>query len=411
MRLRLLFLAFLPLFSFAQTSEYNKFSIEIDGGLVKPFRTFTPGYSTEQINPFVVNLGARYMFNTKIGIKGDVGYHNFENAENSNEFSTEYYRGSLQGVINIGNLVDLKTTGLKNLGLLLHAGAGLSAINFEEPIDNSEWTAHSIIGLTPQIKLGERVTLQADVSLISNVAQNINFDGVSPVQNRFLDGSILTTSLGLAFNLGKASSHADWTYVTPWKKDIDTLTEKVAKIEKDLIDTDQDGVADYLDREPNTAAGASVNTKGITEDLNNNGIPDEYETSLDRKYLKETPEVAPVKYEDLVKELINEGYVNVYFNTNSSTPSTYSLDSINFIIEYMKKNTSASADIIGYADQRGAEAYNTKLSERRAKKVMDILTEAGIEASRLTNLGQGESPSANTKQALQLNRKVTFKLK
>ena len=405
----ILLISFIPLLSIAQSGDYNKQSIELDGGITRPYRTLTPGYNTEKAEFFNVNLGARYMFNTKYGLKADVGYHDWDAADNSAEFETNYFRGSLQGVINLGNLVDIKSTFLKNFGVLFHAGAGLSVLNLETPTNDSDWTINGIVGLTPQVKLSNRVSLQADVSLISNVSQGYNFDGAQNAPNAFLDGSILTTTIGLAVNLGKKESHADWTNYNPWTKEIEELKGQIAKIETDLTDTDQDGVPDYLDREPNTASGASVNSKGITLDLNQNGIPDEFETSLDRKYLKE--ETPPVDYDDAIKKLVNDGYINVYFNTNSSTPATYSLEAVNYLIKYMKNNPSAKAELTGYADQRGAEAYNTNLSTKRAQKVTEILVEAGIDAGRLTNNGIGEAPSANSKEALQLQRKVTFKLK
>ncbi len=403
----ILLITMFPLLAFAQSNDYNKWSIEIDGGITKPYRTLTPGFSTEEAEFFVANLGVRYMFNTKFGVKADAGYHDWDEGDNSADFETNYFRGSLQGVINLTNVIDAKSTFLKNFGLLLHAGAGLSVIDFETR--DSDYTINGIIGLTPQIKLSNRVTLQADLSLISNVSQGTNFDSAQSVDRKFIDGSIATATIGLAINLGKAESHADWSNSNPWTKEIEELKSKIAKIETDLIDTDQDGVPDYLDREPNTASGASVNTKGITLDLNKNGIPDEFETSLDRKYLKE--DVPPVNYEDAIKKLVNDGYVNVYFDTNSSTPATYSLDAVNYLIKYMNNNPSAQAELTGYADQRGSESYNTNLSTKRAKKVTDILIEAGIDASRLTNNGIGEAASGSSKAALQLQRKVTFKLK
>ena len=397
----------LPLAAFAQTNDYNKWSIELDAGGSKPYRTFSNEHTPGEIEFITANLGARYMFNTKFGLKTDIGYSTWD----SDTFDTEYYRGSLQAVFNIANIVDTKSTFFKNFGLLLHAGAGLSVLNYEEPRDDFEWTAHGIVGLTPQIKLSNRVSLQADLSLISNILQDSTFDGTQSISgDRFLDGSILTATIGLAINLGKHATHADWTNANPWTKEIEELKSKIAKIETDMIDTDQDGVPDYLDREPNTASGASVNTKGITMDLNQNGIPDEFETSLDRKYLKEDPKPS-ISYEDVIKKLISEGYVNVYFATNSSTPSKHSVDAINFLIEYMNTNPTAKAEVIGYADQRGSEAYNTTLSAKRAQKVTDILVASGIDAARLTNTGSGESTSSDSNVPLQLQRRVTFKLK
>ena len=50
------------------------------------------------------------------------------------------------------------------------------------------------------------------------------------------------------------------------------------------------------------------------------------------------------------------------------------------------------AEVAGHTDQCGSDAYNQKLSERRAKAVYDYLTSNGIDASRLTGPnGYGES--------------------
>ena len=77
----------------------------------------------------------------------------------------------------------------------------------------------------------------------------------------------------------------------------------------------------------------------------------------------------------------------------------------------MTENPSAKAELIGHADQRGSETYNKNLSNKRAQKVLDILVGEGIDASRLSINGNGETSSTNSKAALQLQRRVTFKLK
>jgi OOP family OmpA-OmpF porin len=38
----------------------------------------TDGHSTALASPFVADLGARYMFNNKFGLKADFGYNNFK---------------------------------------------------------------------------------------------------------------------------------------------------------------------------------------------------------------------------------------------------------------------------------------------------------------------------------------------
>ena len=64
------------------------------------------------------------------------------------------------------------------------------------------------------------------------------------------------------------------------------------------------------------------------------------------------------------------------------------------------------------ADEIGNEAYNQRLSERRANKVRDILVAAGISQSRITVTAGGEDNSVDKSSsgARQLVRRVTFKV-
>ncbi|MBF4985130.1 OmpA family protein, partial [Nonlabens mediterrranea] len=114
----------------------------------------------------------------------------------------------------------------------------------------------------------------------------------------------------------------------------------------------------------------------------------------------------------VIKKLINEGYVNVYFQFNSTKPALYSLGAINTLVTYMKDNPNATATLTGYADELGSPAYNKNLSERRAKMVHDVLVASGVDASRLSHNGDGEDASVdkNSSEARQLVRRVTFRV-
>src|SRR5690606_31027774 len=161
--------------------------------------------------------------------------------------------------------------------------------------------------------------------------------------------------------------------------------QRLSKIETDLIDSDQDGVPDYLDREPNTIRGVTVDTKGRAIDKNANGIPDEIESALEKNYVNKNKidKYLSKSQGGSIEELINGGYVNVYFRFNSSTPEAYSLQSLNYLVTYMRNNPSVKAELTGYTDEIGNAEYNLQLSERRAKAVYDILINAGISESRI----------------------------
>jgi OOP family OmpA-OmpF porin len=68
----------------------------------------------------------------------------------------------------------------------------------------------------------------------------------------------------------------------------------------------------------------------------------------------------------------------------------------------------------GHTDSVGSDAYNQKLSERRAMAVKEYLVSKGIPASKITTIGKGESqPVATNKTAegRQKNRRVDIEFK
>ncbi|PWB22932.1 OmpA family protein [Flavobacterium sp. HTF] len=384
---------------------YNKWSIELNGGVNKPTRAMTAGYATETLNFFHADLGVRYMFNPKFGVKLDVGYDQFKERDNTPDFESRYVRTSLQGVVNIGRALNFETW-TNTIGILAHGGFGVSQISTETGFGGQDYMGHGILGLTGQIKLSNRVALTGDLTGIVNGKQNWNFDGMGNTTTGSFDGVLLNASVGLTFYLGKNEKHADWV----GEEDrIDELEQRVATIENGILDTDKDGVADLYDLEPNTIAGVAVNTKGQSIDTNQNGVPDELESYLEKTYGQNGKGAT----NNTVEELINGGYVNVYFDFNSSKPTNASLSGVDFLVKYLKNNPGKSADIIGYSDEIGSSNYNTELSRKRAEAVKKVAVNAGIDASRLNVIANGEDTSVNknSKEARQIVRRVTFQVK
>ena len=66
----------------------------------------------------------------------------------------------------------------------------------------------------------------------------------------------------------------------------------------------------------------------------------------------------------------------------------------------------------GFTDSIGSEAYNLKLSQRRADSVRQYLVDKGVPASRLDAVGKGEgSPIADnaTAEGRAQNRRVVLR--
>lgn len=400
---------------FAQEQEeFNQWSIELQAGVHKPGRPFSSGYYTATPSFFQGSLGVRYMFTNRFGLKLGAGYHSIEgNEDGSLPFKTRYMRYSLQGVVNAGDILNFKNW-THRLNFLIHGGAGVASLAPQEPKErDGEMMGHFIAGITPQLKLSNSIVLTGDFSAIANVRQDFAWDGTSLNRQRGFDGLMITGSLGLTFYLGNAPEHADWYggATSTMEAQIDSLNRRVSKVEDDMLDSDQDGIANYLDKEPNTVNGVAVNSKGVAVDKNNNNIPDELEKSLDERYASTTNNTTGGS--GLISDLLNDGYVNVYFKFNSTQPETYSLEAINYCITYMRNNPNAQAELIGYADEIGDVEYNQQLSMARAQKVMDIMVAAGIDAGRLSVTGNGEDASVDksSQPARQLVRRVTFKLK
>lgn len=402
----------------AQTEEtvkstedgFNKWSVELAGGFNKPQRPMTSGYNTTLISPYVVDLGVRYMFNNKFGLKADLGLNSFQGKKESVDFDTKYYRVNLQGVANLGRIMSFETW-TNTIGLLGHAGFGLSMLERKDPSYLKDRMGNFMAGLTGQIKLTDRIALTGDFTTILNAKQNLAFDGASSSSTRGFGGILFNGTAGITVYLGKNVKHADW--VLDNEDRFNVIDNRLTAIETKMLDADNDGVADYLDQEPSTAAGAMVDTKGRSIDKNNNNVPDETEAYILKNYVSKTGDTTTVYDNELIKSLINGGYVAVYFDFDKSKPTNVSTEGIDFILTYLRNNPSVSVDIIGHADELGRSAYNDKLSNARAANVKNTLVKANIDASRLNVIAAGEDTSVDkdSENARKLVRRVTFTVK
>ena len=419
-------LAFLTQFGFAQDDmnvdtpeDYNKWSVDAGLGLVKAFTPFSDQYKTAEFGDLSYNLSVRYMFNEKFGLKVGGFYSQLENSGGSTPFETGLTTFTGEAVIGLGSILNFNEFA-DWLNVLGHAGVQVSSFNFDDAITSSDNdnTIGLVAGLTPQVKLSDRVALFADLSVIANAKHNAGIDGNPRPTRRDFDGFVAAASVGVTFYLGSNDKHADWVdnYSTKvFGERITQLENELDEIQNGMVDTDRDGVPDYLDREPNTVAGVAVNTKGESIDQNKNGIPDELESTLYQDFV--TKDYANESMSSdagaIVKSLANGGMINVYFQFDSTQPEYYSLNAIAQIVKYLEANPESEAVLTGYADEIGNSDYNTTLSENRAKRVYDVILDAGIDADRLSYKAGGidNSVSKDSDTARQMVRRVTFELK
>lgn len=408
----------------SKVDEYNKWSIELSAGQAKGIKPYTENYFASDrdkvLGSITLNhyeLGVRYMFSPTFGLKLDGAYDKLENlSDESEKFELQQIRIGLQGVVNAARLFDIQEK-LGRFGMLFHGGVQVAQMTPQMGVleGRSEWNGGIMVGFTPEFRITKNLALTADFTLISNVRQHFNWDGAAySDDNNNLAGSMYTTSLGLSYSFGSHKIHGDFATITTKQQEaLNALEKRVGEIENDMSDSDQDGVPDYLDAEPNSIAGVAVDTKGRMVDINQNGVPDELEKYLNNTYVTNQNYNADGKSSEMMKKFINDGYVATYFDFNKKQPTNVSTEGIDFIRTYLLNNPEASVDIIGYADEIGNTPYNNKLANDRATNVKNILVKAGITPERLNVISQGEDTSVDKDSAgaRKLVRRVTFKVK
>ena len=101
--------------------------------------------------------------------------------------------------------------------------------------------------------------------------------------------------------------------------------------------------------------------------------------------------------------------LNILFETGKSTIEEGSLTIVDQIFEMLNSNAEIKISIEGHSDNMGIASDNKKLSQDRAKAVMDALVSKGIVSSRMSYKGWGqEKPVADnsTDEGKSKNRRV-----
>jgi OOP family OmpA-OmpF porin len=128
-----------------------------------------------------------------------------------------------------------------------------------------------------------------------------------------------------------------------------------------------------------------------------------------------------VGYKEIHKDLylvpIEIGQVvrlnNVFFDFDKWDLRPVSYIELDRVVKLLKENPSIEIEMSAHTDSRGTDEYNFKLSDNRARSVMEYIISQGISKNRITSHGYGETkPVAtnDTDEGRQLNRRVEFKI-
>jgi OOP family OmpA-OmpF porin len=104
----------------------------------------------------------------------------------------------------------------------------------------------------------------------------------------------------------------------------------------------------------------------------------------------------------------------VFFDFDRSNVRPDAASILDRVIEAIRELGSTGVDLIGHADRSGPDAYNQRLSVRRADSVRDYLSERGVPGGNVSTEGRGESdPRVPTPDGVreQENRRVEIRLR
>ena len=177
-----------------------------------------------------------------------------------------------------------------------------------------------------------------------------------------------------------------------------------------IPDTDKDGINDEEDKCP-TVAGVARYEGCPVPDTDGDGLNDEEDKCPTLAGPREN-QGCPVIPEE-VKKRVDVAANNILFVTGSYRLAASSNKGLNDVVKIMQENPEMKLSIEGHTDWVGAEDYNQTLSENRAATVRTYIVSKGIDESRITSAGYGESrPVAdnNTAAGRKKNRRVELKL-
>ncbi|WP_192349231.1 OmpA family protein [Algoriphagus sp. Y33] len=109
---------------------------------------------------------------------------------------------------------------------------------------------------------------------------------------------------------------------------------------------------------------------------------------------------------------------NIYYDFDKWDIREDAKPELNNLIKILKDNPTIKIELYSHTDSRGTNAYNLKLSDKRAKAVIAYLIESGIDQNRLKAIGYGEEKLLNscadnvscTEEQHQENRRTEFKI-
>jgi len=333
-------------------------------------------FNTKDAAPDAKAIAGRTQYDA-ISILGDINFSNLlRRVDNHSP-----YRWALHGYGGVGTIAyrayqkDIKGQQLMTevkpfkLGsMFMQAGAGL------------------------KFKVNRRIDIEGRLMYV--ITGDDTFDGggdpYSDVNRRSsqVSDNFFNATLGLSLKLGKHESHLMWH--DPLQEiyyKLDVLANKNQDIEVcKKGDADNDGVCDDWDRQLDTPAGARVDGAGVALDTDLDGVIDLYDKCVTVPGPVEN-NGCPVTTGPVIETETKLEGIEFDLNSDRILPSNTPI--LNNAVNYINSSNGAY-NVIGATDTRGTDAYNQKLSQRRANNVKNYLIKNGVQSGKLNAVGKGE---------------------
>jgi OOP family OmpA-OmpF porin len=168
-------------------------------------------------------------------------------------------------------------------------------------------------------------------------------------------------------------------------------------------DSDGDGIIDGRDACPNSPQGIPVNVAGCPQDIDQDGVTNDRDQC--------TGTAAGTKVDGRGCDIIELKAVN--FEIESAVLSEKTKRTLDTSASLLARSSDVRIEIGGHADSSGPEDYNMKLSLWRAEAARGYLEQAGVDPTRMSVRGYGESQPVATNETVlgrADNRRVEIQL-
>lgn len=199
--------------------------------------------------------------------------------------------------------------------------------------------------------------IDAGVGVKAAIADNWSLKFEAVYMNKEFDSNLALLA-GVSYSFGeKAQREAPVTQKAPKQVVVKEIPKPI--VTEALIvlapkfdgDSDQDGIFNSKDKCPFTPLGNVVDADGCTEKVN----------------------------------------LHINFENDSFNVDIASQQRVAGYANFLKERINYTTQIIGHTSLKGEAPYNQRLSQRRAQAVKELLIAYGIDASRISTLGKGET--------------------